>query len=865
MTIQLRTLGALDLRAADGREIRMLLAQPKRLALLTYLSAAPAAFHRRDTLLALFWPESDEKSARAALRTALSVLRRALGAESLIGRGGEEIGIDPERLVCDVACFEAAWAAGDPERALDLYRGDLLAGFHLDDAPEFERWLDERRRELRGLAVRAAVELAERDERVGERISAVRWARRAAALEPDDETVLCRLIRLLDRVGDRAGALGAYGALADRLRREYDAEPAPETRAVIEAVRCREHSAQPPPEPVPTPAALPGRSVRTITATPEEFEPAAAVTPRSSVPPAGRARRLRATATRLLVVVAAMVLAAALSSLVLAPEAREPGSTQRVAVAAFENHTGDPALDPLGTMAADWISQGLMRTGQMEVVPITSVLYAARSGRRTPSLDPLEQGRALVEQTGATILVTGAFYRAGDSLQFHTRIADARTGALLSVPDPVAGPGAEPLAIVERLRSRVTGSLAARLDWRLDRVQSAASPPPTWEAYHASIRGIEAFTALRFAEARTHFVRAVELDSMYTPALLLGAVNHANVGEVEPARRLAQRLVARQDRLAPHERHLTDWLVAWLHDDHEAALRAARRAVAIVPSSEWLFVVGLSALNAHRPAEVIEAFTRPEAQRGWAGQWPPYWNVLTAAHHMRGEYALELEVARRGRGVHPQSLSVLSAENRALIALGRIADAERNVAAAWSLPAEAGNLPPTVALLAAEEMRAHGHRDSAARLVGHALQWFDQRPAAERSDAAYRSGLANALYEAGRWAEARALLEELAAEQPSSVSLRGLLGVVAARQGETAMVNDAAAWLTGTGAQHGPTGLVWRARIAASGGNADAALALLQQAVAAGMTGRGSLHTDLAFEALAAEPRFQALLRPRQE
>jgi len=40
------------------------LAQPKRVALLAYLAAAtPRRLHRRDSLLALFWPELDQEHA----------------------------------------------------------------------------------------------------------------------------------------------------------------------------------------------------------------------------------------------------------------------------------------------------------------------------------------------------------------------------------------------------------------------------------------------------------------------------------------------------------------------------------------------------------------------------------------------------------------------------------------------------------------------------------------------------------------------------------------------------------------------------------------------------------------------------------
>jgi len=84
--IELRMLGRLSLTAADGREMRTLLGQPRRFALLAYLAAAtPPGFHRRDSLLALFWPELDQEHARTALRQALRVLRAALGAGAVWG------------------------------------------------------------------------------------------------------------------------------------------------------------------------------------------------------------------------------------------------------------------------------------------------------------------------------------------------------------------------------------------------------------------------------------------------------------------------------------------------------------------------------------------------------------------------------------------------------------------------------------------------------------------------------------------------------------------------------------------------------------------------------------------------------------
>ena len=127
--IEFCTLGSLALRAPNGEDLHSVLAQPKRVALLSYLAIArPRGFHRRDTVLALLWPELDERHARGALNQALRHLRTALGKEALPSRGDGEIGIDVRAVSCDAVEFEAAIEADDPARALGLYRGDARTG-----------------------------------------------------------------------------------------------------------------------------------------------------------------------------------------------------------------------------------------------------------------------------------------------------------------------------------------------------------------------------------------------------------------------------------------------------------------------------------------------------------------------------------------------------------------------------------------------------------------------------------------------------------------------------------------------------------------------------------------------------------------
>jgi DNA-binding SARP family transcriptional activator len=241
--IHLRVLGGLDL-AAPGRqpEPRALLAQPKRLALLVHLAlAGPGRFRRRDTLVGLFWPDLDSDHARGALRQALRFLRAELGPGVLVTRGEEEVAVRDDALLADAvaferACEERAWGA-----ALDLYRGDLLAGVFISDcSAELEHWLEAERARLRQRAADAAWSAVGDLERTGDLAAAAPLARRAVELSPFDEAAVRRLMRLLDRRGDRAGALSAYEAFRAQLASRFEAVPSPETEALLARIRSRD-------------------------------------------------------------------------------------------------------------------------------------------------------------------------------------------------------------------------------------------------------------------------------------------------------------------------------------------------------------------------------------------------------------------------------------------------------------------------------------------------------------------------------------------------------------------------------------------------------------------------------------------------
>jgi DNA-binding SARP family transcriptional activator len=69
--------------------------------------------------------------------------------------------------------------------------------------------------------------------------NATQLARVVARLAPSDERMLRKVISLLARHGDRAGAVETYNSFAQRLWRDYETRPSPETVRLIESIQSK--------------------------------------------------------------------------------------------------------------------------------------------------------------------------------------------------------------------------------------------------------------------------------------------------------------------------------------------------------------------------------------------------------------------------------------------------------------------------------------------------------------------------------------------------------------------------------------------------------------------------------------------------
>lgn len=212
-------------------------------AMVAYLALQDGHTQTRDKLAGLFWSRNTDEQARTNLRQALSRLRKAMsnGDEAPLLASAECVALDMARIDLDVRQFESLLGEGEVEaleRAMDLYRGDLLDGLSLNES-DFDHWLWAERERLRVLAVNALLKLIDGYEATSDLNRCVDTALRLLSIDPLQESAHRALMRAYAAQGRYGMALQQYESCRELLNRELQVEPEPETVALFDDIRRR--------------------------------------------------------------------------------------------------------------------------------------------------------------------------------------------------------------------------------------------------------------------------------------------------------------------------------------------------------------------------------------------------------------------------------------------------------------------------------------------------------------------------------------------------------------------------------------------------------------------------------------------------
>lgn len=629
------------------------------------------------------------------------------------------------------------------------------------------------------------------------------------------------------------------------------------------------------------PAPLAALVMRCLEKTPEMRPPQAAdvvqaldaVQTRGDVSPHRRVRRAIVAGSVVMLVLLLAVVAAAVPSgaraalLTLLRRSDAVVKAERVLVAPFDNATGDTALDVLGAMAADWIGRGLAGVPGIEVVDPRTALATHEVVRRIPwPLRSRDQARAMAREVGAGTLVSGVFYREGDSLLFQARITDLVRGRLVRALAPLKTSRIAPSHALAELERRAAGALAMASDSTAGTRPGSFAEPPSLEAYREVYRGVEAYFRGDTAGEYTHFEHAARVDGRYTTPLVFLAFARTYNDQYAIADTVVRRAERLSDRLAPAERALLDHVEARIAGDRGEAVRAAMRFTALMPGSqESPLLLASVALSMVRPNLALQALARVDADRGLNLAAPFYWLYESEAAAQLGDWRKSLAMAEAGRRRFPETGSVYRLTARALARLGRLAEMEEVIAA---LPSERdpviGQAKVVVRLWG--DLRATGRRDAADSLVSRYAALLDAFRADTARETRFTRG--QLLRRAGRGVEARAIFAALAARDTGDSRLRDLaqLGLTDATLGNREGARRAEQGLAAVKRRYDRgTPKLLQAEVAAAIGDRDRAVRLLREGLALGMGLEqlgGALLGNSDLEPLFGYPAFEELVKP---
>jgi DNA-binding SARP family transcriptional activator/TolB-like protein len=661
-THQLRTLGALDLRAADGTEVRAVLAQPRRLALLAYLAlTARTGPHRRDALLALFWPDQDDAHARNALSQAVHFLRRSLGTDAIVARTDDDLALATNVVWCDALAFEDAAASNSLGEAAALYQGELLPGFHFaGETTQFASWLEQRRGDLSRSHARVLDGLASAAENAGDFETAVGWRRRLAAQDPLSAEAALGLMRALVATGNTAAAIRHARVHEALLRNELDTAPDARVVAYARALHARR------PEPAaPTTAEAPPsiHAAPVARAAEPPHSPVAESEPAPS--PARRTARWRRLTAMGAVAASVMVLGA----VVVARARPSHHGGACVAVIPLANYTGDRSQDDYARAITDAILTELARYQRLSVISRTSTT------RYEGTKKPLAE---IAGELGCDHLVEGSVTRQANHVLVNAQLVEANDRHLW----------ADRYDVEERLLPETERSIAEAIALEL-RAEVALPPEATHQpaglsrradpiVYGVYLRGRDALLSRDPAGVRHAidlFKQAIARDSAFAPGYAgladayrfgggLGYMPEAFVFDSAPA--VARQAVALDPDLS--EAHVS--LAGTLTDaaDWAEAEREYRRAIELSPSNalahHWFAAMLITldrkqeALREIRRARELDPLS--QAARGLEGEIEKYLGVSTRGgplprsalvdpNHVGTAATRSVNLARKGR------------------------------------------------------------------------------------------------------------------------------------------------------------------------------------------------------------------------
>lgn len=256
LTNRLRLLGPVQIE--QGGVPRPKLGSQKSLLLLAYLVTNPQE-QSRARLAALLWPDQPDDKARSNLRWSINNLANLLPNAVAATRHTVQFRPAPTFWV-DLLDFTQLLHENQLHTlaaAVELYRGDFLAGITVDDSADLEVWLLQTRESWRQQVITTLERLSKAHVAQQQPTTAQTYLSRLLSLQPWHEDAHRQLMQLLAENGQRSAALAQFELCRKILAEEVAAEPAAETLALYRQIQAGAFDQAAPPPIISAPVRQP--------------------------------------------------------------------------------------------------------------------------------------------------------------------------------------------------------------------------------------------------------------------------------------------------------------------------------------------------------------------------------------------------------------------------------------------------------------------------------------------------------------------------------------------------------------------------------------------------------------------------------
>jgi ATP/maltotriose-dependent transcriptional regulator MalT/two-component SAPR family response regulator len=195
-----------------------------------YLLGHTDSGQTKEQITVSLWPDLSPAKATSNFHINLYRARRAISPGAFVVEQGQYRLNRDLQLWYDVSAFEhyldlAETSRGNAEtrsdclqQAVELYRGDFMAGF-------YSEWAEARRRDLEGMYLKALSLLAQRNGEMARYGTAIGLLERFVAVDPYHDDVYCQMMEWHLAQGDRLSALRTYRRYLDKASVDLTSPP----------------------------------------------------------------------------------------------------------------------------------------------------------------------------------------------------------------------------------------------------------------------------------------------------------------------------------------------------------------------------------------------------------------------------------------------------------------------------------------------------------------------------------------------------------------------------------------------------------------------------------------------------------------